>query len=117
MGGFGFLILIVAFLFLWLVLVRPQKRRQVEQQRMLSDLRVGDEVLTAGGIYGTIVRLDDSEVVLELAPGLEVRAARRAIAGVPPREAEEDEAGGAGEQEEHALLPAEDVAPGGEDPG
>jgi preprotein translocase subunit YajC len=117
MGGFGFLILIVAFVFLWLVLVRPQKRRQVEQQRMLSDLRAGDEVLTAGGIYGTIVRLDDSEVVLELAPGLEVRAARRAIAGVTPREVEENEAGESDEPEEQALLPAEDVAPGGEEPG
>jgi preprotein translocase subunit YajC len=81
-NSFGFLIIIVAFAFLWFVLVRPQKRRQVEQQRMLSDLRVGDEVLTAGGIYGRVTALRDDEVRVELAPELEVRVARRAIAGI-----------------------------------
>jgi preprotein translocase subunit YajC len=102
----GFLILIVAFAVLWLVLVRPQKRRQVEQQRMLSDLRVGDEVLTAGGIYGTIVRLDESEVSVEIAPELRVRVARRAIAGVTSHD---DEQAGTAE-------PAEGSAPEGEPP-
>ena len=97
MNGFGFLILIVAFAFLWLVLVRPQKRRQVEQQRMISDLRIGDEVLTAGGIYGTIARLDESEVSVEIAPELRVRVARRAIAGVTPRADEEEEEPAAGD--------------------
>lgn len=99
MGSFGFLILIVAFVFLWLVLVRPQKRRQVEQQRMLAELRLGDEVLTAGGIYGTIVRLDETEVSVEIAPDLRVRVARRAIAGVTPR---------ADESEESEALPADE---------
>ena len=88
MSGFGFLILIVAFAFLWFVLVRPQRRRQVEQRKMLTELRVGDEVLTAGGIFGTITRLDESEVRVEIAPELEVRVARRAIAGVTPRDDE-----------------------------
>jgi preprotein translocase subunit YajC len=91
-SSFGFLIVIVAFAVLWLVLVRPQKRRQVQQRQMLSDLRVGDEVLTAGGIYGTITRLDEHEVTVEIAPGLPVRVARRAIAGVDRPEADEDEA-------------------------
>jgi len=109
-NGFGFLILIVAFAFLWLVLVRPQKRRQVEQQRMLTDLRIGDEVLTAGGIYGTIVRLDESEVAVEIAPQLEVRVARRAIAGVTP--SDDDDAGALPEED---PTPAE--SPSGENPG
>ena len=91
-GSSFFLIIIVAFLVLWLVVVRPQKRRQNRQQQLLSDLRVGDEVLTAGGIYGTIVRLDEDEVTLEIAPKTEVRVARRAIAGVT-REPEADENG------------------------
>jgi preprotein translocase subunit YajC len=111
-NSFGFLILIVAFAFLWLVLVRPQKRRQVEQQRMISGLRVGDEVLTAGGIYGTIVRLDESEVAVEIAPGLEVRVARRAIAGVTPGPDEAHETEDAAEPEPAGGEPPIDGNPG-----
>jgi preprotein translocase subunit YajC len=60
---------------------------------MLGDLRVGDEVLTAGGIYGTISRLDEDQVTVEIAPNTEVRVARRAIAGVTrePEPGEGDE--------------------------
>jgi preprotein translocase subunit YajC len=93
-GGGGFFILIIlAFAFLWLVLVRPQKRRQVQQQQMLDALQVGDEVVTAGGIYGEVTRVDGDDVMLRIAPELEVKVARRAIGGVvhPPEE-EPDEA-------------------------
>jgi preprotein translocase subunit YajC len=90
-GGSGFLfIIIIAFLLLYLIVVRPQKRRQNEQRQLVSDLRVGDEVLTAGGIYGTISQVDDDRVTVEIAPKLEVQVSRRAIAGVT-REPEEDE--------------------------
>jgi preprotein translocase subunit YajC len=85
----GFLIIIIAFGFLWLVVVRPQKRKQVEQRRMIADLHVGDEVLTAGGIFGRVTELGDDELTLEIAPQLEVRVARRAIAGVTREPAEE----------------------------
>jgi preprotein translocase subunit YajC len=93
-GGSGFfLIIIVAFLLLWLIVVRPQRRRQSQQQQMLGDLRVGDEVLTAGGIYGTVSRLDEDEVTVQIAPKVEVKVARRAIAGVTrePEPGEGDE--------------------------
>lgn len=92
-GSSFFLIIIVAFAVLWLVVVRPQKRRQSQQQQMVSELRVGDEVLTAGGIYGTISRVDDDQITVEIAPKTEVRVARRAIAGVTsePDSAEEGE--------------------------
>jgi preprotein translocase subunit YajC len=91
-NSFGFLILIVAFAFLWLVLVRPQKRRQVEVKRMLERLEVGDEVLTAGGIYGRVSRIVEDEVTLQIAEGVEVRVARRAIAGVTPEDEAPDDA-------------------------
>ena len=59
-GGSGiFFILIIGFLLLYLLVVRPQKRRQAQQQQLVNELRVGDEVLTAGGIYGTISQIDD----------------------------------------------------------
>ncbi|HVS84600.1 MAG TPA: preprotein translocase subunit YajC [Gaiellaceae bacterium] len=89
--------MIVAFAFLWFVLVRPQKRRQVAQQQMLSELKVGDEVLTAGGLYGRVTRLDDDVVGVEAAPGLELRIARRAIAGITREEASGESESPAGE--------------------
>ena len=93
-GGGFFLLIIVAFVFLWFLLIRPQKRRQVQQQRMLNELQAGDEVVTAGGIYGEIVRVEeDGDVILRIAPQLEVKVARRAIGGVveKPVDPEEDE--------------------------
>jgi preprotein translocase subunit YajC len=98
-GGGFFFIIIIAFLLLWLIVVRPQRKRQNQQRAMINELQVGDEVLTAGGIYGTVVRIDEDEVTVEIAPRTEVRVARRAIAGITS-EPEADE--GVGEQEESA---------------
>ena len=92
MSGAAFLIIIVAFGFLYFVLMRPQKRRQVDSQRMLESLEVGDEVVTAGGIFGTITALDEDEVRVEIAPQLQVRVARRAIGAVVNPSGEGDEA-------------------------
>ena len=87
-------ILIIGFLLIYLLFVRPQKKRQAQQQQLVNELRVGDEVLTAGGIYGTISQIDDDLITVEIAPETEVRVARRAIAGVTPEPQEERRAGG-----------------------
>lgn len=97
-GGFVILIL-VALLLMWMLLIRPQRRRQTAQQAMIDNLRIGDEVLTAGGVYGTVSRVQDDEVLLELAPGMDVRVAKRAIAAVIPPEPEEGEIDGQIEEE------------------
>jgi preprotein translocase subunit YajC len=101
-GSGFFLIIILGFLILWLVVVRPQRKRQNRQQQMLGDLRVGDEVITAGGIYGTVTGLADDYVEVEIAPKLEVRVARRAIAAVTnepePEESAEPEEPQAGDE-------------------
>ena len=81
-GSFFFLIIIAAFVLLWLIVVRPQRKKQNQQKRMLSDLRVGDDVLTAGGVYGRVTVVDEDEVRVEIAPQTEVRVARRAIAAI-----------------------------------
>jgi preprotein translocase subunit YajC len=73
------LLLLAAF---WLLLVRPAQRRNRAQQQLLSAVEVGDEIVTAGGLYGTITAVADDEVRVEIASGIEVRIARRAIAGV-----------------------------------
>jgi preprotein translocase subunit YajC len=110
-GGSGFLfIIVIGFLLIYLLFVRPQKRRQNEQKQMTNDLRVGDEVLTVGGIYGLVTELEDDQVTVEIAPKTEVRVARRAIAGVTrdPEEDEPEEAeAGSSEEETH-----EDEGPG-----
>ena len=80
MSGFGFLLIILAFFFLWLVLVRPQKRRQSVQQQMLDDLRVGDEVITAGGLHAEITELGEDVLRVRIAPRVEVELDRRAVA-------------------------------------
>jgi preprotein translocase subunit YajC len=73
------LILVVG---MWLFVIRPQRRRQHEQQRMLDGMRPGAEVITAGGLYGTIRSVDEDEVLVEIAPGVDVRVAKQAIATV-----------------------------------
>jgi preprotein translocase subunit YajC len=83
------LIVIVAmFALLWLLFIRPQRQRAQAQQQLVSGIEVGDEILTVGGIYGTVLELRDDELVLEIAPGTRVRAARRAVAAVMPDDEE-----------------------------
>ena len=57
---------------------------------MIDHLRIGDEVLTAGGFFATVVGIDEDEVTVELSPGSEARLAKRAIAAVMPDEDETD---------------------------
>ena len=88
----GYLIVLVAlFALMWLLLIRPQRRRQAEQAQLQNVLEVGDEILTAGGIHGIVRGVDDEIVHVEIAPGTTVRLDRRAVAGVvqePEPEAE-----------------------------
>lgn len=66
----------------YFLLIRPQKSRQRQQQALMEALEVGDEVMTAGGIFGRVTAIDTEEdiVTVELAPGTQVRMLRRAIA-------------------------------------
>jgi preprotein translocase subunit YajC len=90
-GAFFVLILLVLFI-VWLFLVRPQRRRRQAQEAMIDQLRPGDEVITAGGLFAHVVRVVEEEVTVELSPGVEARVAKRAIAAVIPMEDEEDDA-------------------------
>ena len=88
MGGAGFLLIILAFVFLYFVLVRPQKRRQLQQQRLLDEVKVGDEIVTAGGLLGEIREVHDAEVLLRIAPDLDVRVSHEdeALEALPEAE-------------------------------
>ena len=88
----GFLIFVVVLILLWIVIQRGPRRRQQAQQRIWDALEVGDEIVTAGGLYGEITGFQGDDVLVRIAPELEVRVARRAIAAVvtPDREVPEE---------------------------
>jgi len=76
------LMIVLLFAVMYFLLIRPQQRRRQEALRMQTALGVGDEVITIGGLYGTIAAMDDESVTLEVAPGVQTRYARSAVARV-----------------------------------
>ena len=73
------LALVLMFGLMWALLIRPQQRRVRVHQAVVASLRAGDEVITAGGMYGTILSVDDDSMILEVAPGVEIRVLRAAV--------------------------------------
>lgn len=85
------LLLVAVFYFL---LIRPQQRRARQHRELMSSVGIGDEVITVGGMYGTVRNLDDISMTLEVSPGTSVRFSRQAISRkVLPETSEETEAG------------------------
>ncbi|HEY0698683.1 MAG TPA: preprotein translocase subunit YajC [Micromonospora sp.] len=85
-GGAGsftpILMIVLLFGVMYFMMIRPQQKRRREAEQMQSSIGPGDEVVTIGGLYGTVVGVDDETVVLEIAPGVHTRYARPAIARV-----------------------------------
>jgi preprotein translocase subunit YajC len=71
----GFLIVIFYFM-----LIRPQKRRVDQHRKLLASINDGDEVVTIGGVFGTVRRIGEEEIELEISPGTIVRVVKSAIA-------------------------------------
>lgn len=92
---------ILAVLFFVLV-VRPQRRRMAARQMLIGSLEVGDEIVTAGGIFGTITAIDDETMRILIADGVEITVAREAVAArrgeepAPPGTPETDNGSDAG---------------------
>jgi len=80
-GGYSLVIfLLLMGAVFYFLLIRPQQRRQRQQRTLIDSVEVGDEVMTIGGIYGTVRELDDDSVTLEVAPGVDIRFAKTAVA-------------------------------------
>jgi len=83
-GWFGdwTFIIFLAFLFalMYFVLIRPQRKRQKEHQQLVEELRRGDKVITAGGIYGVIESTSEDSVVIKVESGITMRVARSSVA-------------------------------------
>jgi preprotein translocase subunit YajC len=85
----SFLIVMVLLLVvMYVLMIRPQRQRQRDHQSLIEGAGVGDDILTTGGIYGTITRAEGDDVVVEIADGLNVHMTRRGIAAVLPPEDE-----------------------------
>lgn len=82
MGGLEFLLLPLLLVGLLWVMGAPQRKMRKEQAALLQSLAPGADVMTHGGLYGTVVEIDDDVVVLETTPGVTMRWAKRAIATI-----------------------------------
>lgn len=81
----GMLPLVLMFVVLYFVMIRPQMKKQKEHRAMIEAIAKGDEVATAGGLLGKITKLGESYLTLELTPGVEVQLQRSAIVQVLPK--------------------------------
>lgn len=90
MGGLEIFLLPLLLIGLLWFMGAPQRRMRKEQAALLESLAPGADVMTHGGLYGTVVSIDDDVVVLETAPGMTMRWAKRAIASVVTPVADED---------------------------
>ena len=84
-GLMSFIPLILMFVVLYFIMIRPQMKRQKETKAMLEALAAGDEVITAGGILGKVTAVKDQYVTLELVPGTEVQMQKNAVTSVLPK--------------------------------
>ena len=81
----GMLPLVLMFVVLYFIMIRPQMKRQKEHRAMIDALAKGDEVVTSGGLLGKVARLGEGFVHLEVAEGVEVQIQRSAVAHVLPK--------------------------------
>lgn len=77
--------LVLMFVVLYFVMIRPQMKRQKEHKAMIDALAKGDEIVTAGGFLGKVSKLGDVHIGVELADGLEVQLQRSAVVQVLPK--------------------------------
>lgn len=103
MNGTVLIVLAAVAIGMWWFIARPQKRRQQQLQQAVQAAGPGTEIVTVGGIYGTVIENDPEEtsIIIEIAEGVEMRIARRAIANVvPPHESPSADAEDADESDE-----------------
>ncbi|MEK7854136.1 MAG: preprotein translocase subunit YajC [candidate division NC10 bacterium] len=80
-GGYQALIpLLLMFAVFYFILIRPQQKKQKSQREMLQNLKTGDQVITSGGLYGTIVAIDEQKITLRIAENVKVEVGRSFVA-------------------------------------
>ena len=84
-GLMGFLPIILMFVLLYFLMIRPQMKRTKEHKQMVDALQKGDEVVTAGGVLGKITLVGDAYVSLEIAPSIQVSVQKSAVQTLLPK--------------------------------
>lgn len=78
-GIVGFLPIIIIFFIFYILLIRPQQKKEQERLKMISALKKGDQVVTQGGIYGTVADLKENKIVLEVSERVKITFSKNAI--------------------------------------
>ncbi len=76
----AFVPLILMFAIFYFLLIRPQQKKAKQHKEMINNLKIGDRIVTNGGIYGTIVRMKDQTVLVEIAEKVQVEMLRNTVA-------------------------------------
>ena len=84
-GYIGLLPIILMFVLLYFLMIRPQMKRAKETKQMIEALQKGDEVVTAGGVVGRITKLGDAYLSLEIAPNIEISVQKAAVQVLLPK--------------------------------
>lgn len=84
-GLMSFLPIILMFAVLWFIMIRPQMKRQKDSKAMLEALAKNDEVVTAGGILGRVIKVNENYVTLEISEGTEITVQKNAVTTVLPK--------------------------------
>lgn len=84
-GLASFLPLILIFVIMYFLMIRPQQKRAKEHRTMVEALKKGDEVVTQGGLVGKVTAVRDQELEVEIAPGVKVRVIRATVTGLVNR--------------------------------
>jgi len=77
----GIIMLVVMFAIFYFLLIRPQQKRAKQHKELVENLKAGDQVVTAGGIHGKIVAVQDTLVTLEIASNVRIKISRSSIVG------------------------------------
>ena len=86
-GGFSPLLIMVVFIALmYFLMIRPQQKRQKEHAELVANLKVGDEVLTSGGILGVITGISDHYAIVKIADNTEIKIQKSSVASVVPKD-------------------------------
>ena len=84
-GFIGFLPIVLMFVLLYFLMIRPQMKRAKEHKQMVEALQKGDEVITAGGVLGRITKIGDAYIGIEIAPNTEVSVQRASVQTILPK--------------------------------
>jgi preprotein translocase subunit YajC len=81
-GASGLIMMVIIFAIFYFILIRPQQKKMKEHKKMVEDLKKGDEIITGGGIYGTVENVSPDTLTIKIAEGTKVKVTRGSVAHV-----------------------------------